>query len=635
MREKDTPRSKGLRDALENDSWVKPYFHKYRRELATALGFGLLVYLFASLLMFTSGYLISRTAEEGCDLFLVLAPVGLVQIFGLGKPLLRYAERLLSHDWIFRMTSSLRLRLYTVLESGAMRIKRTHQTGDFLGLVAEDIGHIQNLYLRSIFPTVIAWGAYIVVVIALGLFSLPFALFMLLAFAVEVLLLPYVAVLVNRARMDRRKAAKSKLYTQLTDNVLGASDWVFAGRGDDYLERLGENTERVRADEAAINRYARINDLVAVVCFAAMAIVTCVWAAGQFGAASTGDVSGGAANWIAAFVLGLFPLADAFMPLPMAATQATGYRDSIERMNALPETGDSWSRIEEELDRGSEFTGIADIIAGRHGAAHTESDLDALTRHEPAPELALMEGLDLDIEEASYAYPGSARPVLDNLTMHIAQGSKVAILGRSGSGKSTLASLIRGDIKPDSGTVELGGVSCAAIVEDMPSFIGVVAQRAYLFNRTLRENLTIGAPGAADEDIWRALDAVELDEMVRALPDGLDTLVDESGSRFSGGERHRIALARVLLADVPIVLLDEPTVGLDPITEQALLDTLFRVLEGKTLVMITHHLQSIESFDRVVFVEDGRIEIDGSPAELLATNERYRQLLEFDRFHAL
>ena len=122
--------------------------------------------------------------------------------------------------------------------------------------------------------------------------------------------------------------------------------------------------------------------------------------------------------------------------------------------------------------------------------------------------------------------------------------------------------------------------------------------------------------------------------MIERLPDGLLTLVDEAGMRFSGGERHRIALARVLLQNTPLILLDEPTVGLDPATERALLSTILRTTQGKTLIMITHHLQGVTDMDRVVFIEDGRVSLSGSPAELERTSEHYRRLLAFDRGYA-
>ena len=154
--------------------------------------------------------------------------------------------------------------------------------------------------------------------------------------------------------------------------------------------------------------------------------------------------------------------------------------------------------------------------------------------------------------------------MLDGISLEVRPGERVAILGRSGSGKSTLASLIRGDLKPDAGTVELGGVPAGSFGDDMARYLGVIQQQTYLFNRSLRENLRIGREDATDEDVNNVLERVGLRTLVERLPEGLDTLVDEAGVRFSGGERHRIALARVLLQDVSTIVLDEPTVGLDP-----------------------------------------------------------------------
>ena len=145
------------------------------------------------------------------------------------------------------------------------------------------------------------------------------------------------------------------------------------------------------------------------------------------------------------------------------------------------------------------------------------------------------------------------------------------------------------------------------------------------------DNLRIGKIEVSEEEAWAALDAVGLKGHVASLPDKLETMADEAGLNFSGGQRGRLTLARVLLQGPPIVVLDEPTVGLDPVTEQKVLDTIMRVFAEKTVIMITHHLQGVEAFDRVLFVEEGRLVMDGSPAVLLRENERYAKLLSFDR----
>ncbi|WP_302389683.1 thiol reductant ABC exporter subunit CydC [Eggerthella sinensis] len=576
-----------LKRTWKRDTWVKPFFKQYRKVLALALFLGLVTFVFAAGLMFTSGYLISGAAEVPDSILVLNLPLIFVRIFGAGKPALQYLERLCSHDWVLRMTSGLRLKLYRVLEADALFFRATHRTGDVLGLLAEDIGHIQNLYLRTVFPTVIAYLLYFVLIAGLGFVSPFLALAMLLLLGVVVFLVPLVSVLVNGARRARYKEMRNELYAELTDNVLGVSDWVFAQRGDAYLSRYKSAERAMKEIARAEDRFDRARDLAAQAVFGVTAVVLVLWAGAHFG-----GQHGGAANWIAAFVLGFFPLIEAFAPLSSAAVDAFGYADSVARLNDL-------------------------------------ADPSAVA---PAEEPPLPAGpLDIRLDGVSYAYPGSTRSVLDDLTLHVGQGQKLAILGRSGAGKSTLATLVRGDVAPDAGAVTLGGVPCARFGDAMASYIGVIQQNTYLFNMTVLENLRIGRADATEEEVWDVLEQVGLRAMVERLPQGLSTMVDEAGLRFSGGERHRIALARVLLQDVPVVILDEPTVGLDPLTERALLDTVLRALDGKTVIMITHHLAGVGAMDRVVFLEHGRIELDGAPDELARTSERYRSLLAFDR----
>jgi ATP-binding cassette subfamily C protein CydC len=249
---------------------------------------------------------------------------------------------------------------------------------------------------------------------------------------------------------------------------------------------------------------------------------------------------------------------------------------------------------------------------------------------ESEPVIKLNSPLDIDVQALSFRYEQGTRQVLDHLSLTIPQGEKIAILGRSGSGKSTLATLIRGDLIPNSGKLTLAGVETYRLGDTISDYIGVIQQAPYLFHTTILNNLRIGNEKATVEEVWEVLERVGLKELVANLPAGLDTMVDEAGLRFSGGERHRMALARILLKDTPIVLLDEPTVGLDPITEQALIDTFFGELAGKTVIWITHHLQGIEKMQRVIFIEDGQLEMSGSPQELAKTNVRYQKLKAID-----
>ena len=568
----------------KEDRWVRPYFRRYRKVLLAAMALGLATFLFAAALMFTSGWLIGGAAEMPGGILFLSTPLMFVRLFGVGKPILQYCERLVSHDWVLRMTSSLRRKLYVSLEGEALSAKAARRMGDVLGLLAEDVGHVQNLYLRTVFPTVIAWLVFAAVLVIVGAFSPAAAFLLFLTLAVTTLLLPLASLLVNGARSARTKALRGELYASLADNVLGVADWMFSGRERDFASRHVESCERVRALQADSDRFSRRRDLAAQAAFAAGALVVLVWAVAQFG-----GQHGGASNWILAFVLGYFPLIDAFAPLSNAAEDAGSHEESVRRLNELP---------------------------GERAEAPVQ---------EPSAPF------DIAVEGAVYRYPGEGRDVLRGVDLVVRQGEKVAILGRSGSGKSTLARLLRGDAAPKAGRVLVGGVEASSMGDAACRAVGVIQQSTYLFNATLRENVALGAPSATDEEIREVLRKVGLEGLLARLPEGLDTLVDEAGLRFSGGERHRIALARVLLQDVSIVLLDEPTVGLDPATERALLETLFESLEGRTLVMVTHHLQGVSRMDRVLFLEDGRVALEGTPKELERTSERYRRLLAFDQ----
>lgn len=568
---------------LEKDSWIRPFLKRYKKTMIAALFLGFMTFFCAGALMFTSGFLISRSASIPENILLVYVPIVLTRAFGIGRPVFRYVERLVSHNWVLKMTSQLRLKLYNTLEKDAVFFKRHYSLGDVLGLLAEDINHIQNLYLRTIFPTIIAWILYIFVVIALGIFSIPFACLMALMLFSIAVVLPLWSVVVNGARQEKEKQLKNELYSELTDNVIGVSDWIFSQRGHEYVNWHDQSEKSLQDTQAHLQKFNRRRDFLLQVIVGLIVIALLFWTSQQF----PGN-HGGPANWIAAFVLSALPLADAFSGLPDAAQETNIYKDSIKRLNNLP------------------------IIE------------DYSTKK------VLQEPLDIKIDHLVFRYEKNSTEVLNNLNLTISQGEKLAVLGRSGSGKSTLVSLIRGDLVPTSGSVQLAGVATEQIGDCISDYIGVIQQAPYLFHTTILNNLRIGNEQAEISEVWEVLRRVGLEQLVKELPEGLNTMVDEAGLRFSGGERHRMALARILLKDVPIVLLDEPTVGLDPITEQALIDTFFKQLSEKTIIWITHHLQGIDKMQRVIFIEDGQLEMSGTPDELAKSNSRYRKLKAID-----
>lgn len=575
----------------KDDHWVRPFFKKYRGLLILVLCLGFLTFFSASALMFTSGYLISKSATKPENILLVYVPIVLTRAFGIARPSFRYVERLGSHNWVLKMTSDIRVKLYRSLEVEAATATKTYQSGSLLGILAEDIDHIQNLYLRTIFPAFISIILYVFVVIGLGYFSLPFAGLIFILLGVILFILPLVAILVNNAKVYRKKAKKHALYNDLTDAVLGVGDWQYSGRYQDFLTEYNKAESKVRDEEKSMRRFSRGEALVKQLVFGVIAVSLFIWAGNYF--AQFGDQA--SLNWIAAFVLAFFPLLDAFAPVSDSVKELPMYEDTVERLSTLPNP--DVSTIKKEL-----------------------------------PPIRL-EHRDIEFQHISFTYPNSQKEILHDFSYHIKQGDVVAVLGKSGTGKTTLTQLLRGDLAPLSGEVLVGGISVSDLPGEKSSYFGVLNQNPYLFNTSLKNNIQLGNLEATDEQIQQAIDQAGLRPVVDKLPDGVETMVEENGKRFSGGEQQRIALARILLQNAPIIIIDEPTIGLDPLTEKYLLETVFETLKGKTVIWITHHLVGIHHANEVVFLESAQIEMSGTPHHLLETNQRFKELYALDVYY--
>ncbi len=566
-----------MKKILFNNDWITPFLRKYRVGMILAIILGTITMFCAGLLMFSAGYVISKSATKPQNILIIYVPVLMVRVFGISRPVVRYIERLTSHNWILRITSNLRRKLYLRLEKSAIGLSDRYKLGDLLGLLNEDIANIQDLFLRTIFPLMIVGSLSVALIIASGVFSIALALGIAFFLGLMVIVLPYVSLKVS-AKYDRDlKNYRNQLFSNLTDDILGLQDWVLSDRKDDFLGDYQASEQAARQIQEKMLSYVRKRNLVLQLIFALLVVYLIVWS-------GTSLQGGDAPNYIAAVSLAAFPLFDAFAPLSDAVVETQRYGDSVQRLNDLPD-------VKEDVRQER-------ILA-----------------------------TDLQISELNFAFEDKV--IFEDLNLHIKEGEHVAILGRSGVGKSTLASLIRGDLIAQSGRIDLSGVE-PAYANNVEEKIGVINQNPYIFNASIRSNLSLARLDASDEEIWNALDLVGLKKMVASLPNQLNEVVDEAGQRFSGGERQRLALARILLSDVELVILDEPTVSLDPITENQLLRLFFERLKDKTIIFITHHLLGVQHMDRVIFFENGKIKLDDQPEYLLQHNEDFRKLYQMD-----
>ncbi|PEQ90849.1 MULTISPECIES: thiol reductant ABC exporter subunit CydC [Bacillus cereus group] len=570
-------------------NWVKPYIKQNKGRMTLTIFLGLLGVSSGAMLLFISGYLISKSALRPENVMAVYVPIVATRAFSIGQAVFHYIERLVGHDVVLRILEKMRTKLYRIVEPQALFFRSRFQTGDMLGVLSEDIEHLQNLYLRTIFPSILALVVYSIFVLVIGAFDLVFALIVGCMLAIIVFLLPFVSLLLMKKHHVTLKQGRSRLYQQLTDAVFGLSDWQASGRKGEFINEYVKQNDQLLKIEKRVKRWYHIRDSIIQLVVGIVVISMIIWTGNE---AASEQI---APTVIAAFVLMTLSVTNALIPIADAIDRIPSYVESTHRLNRV----ESDIVLHDEMD----LHGEKDYIEPKH--------------------------VDIELNHVSYSYPDSNEIVLKDVSLQIKAGKKIAILGRSGTGKSTLLKLLTGTLSPVNGQVVLNGER--AHTHLLSKYISVLNQKPHLFDTTIGNNVRIGKPEATDEEIWKALEKAQLASHITSLPDGLQTKMHEMGKRFSGGERQRVAFARTLMQETPIIVLDEPTIGLDPKTELSLIETMFSATEEKTVIWITHHLVGIEHVDEVIFLDRGQIVMQGSHKQLLKENEKYRKLYELDK----
>ncbi|MFF9918764.1 thiol reductant ABC exporter subunit CydD [Streptomyces globisporus] len=559
-----------------------------RGQLALALLLGSLAVGSAVGLMAVSGWLISRASEEPPVMYLMMA-VTATRAFGIGRAVFRYAERLVSHDAVLKLLASLRVAVYQGLERIAPAGLRTTRRGDLLSRLVADVDALQDYWLRWLLP---ASTAVVVGTAAAGFtgWLLPEAGVIL---AIGLLLAGVGVPLVSGAcarRTERQLApARATLATRVTDLLGGTAELTVAGA-------LPARQEQLRAADTLLTRIAS-RAAAATALGGGLSALVCGLTVVAAAAVGVPAVNDGRLSGVALAVVVLTPLAafEAVAGLPLAVQ----YRQRVAR---------SAERVFEVLD------------------APVPVQEPVTPAEEPGSPFPL------EARGLSARYPGAGHDALTSLDLTLTPGRRIAVVGPSGSGKTTLAQVLLRFLDASSGTYRLGGVETSALESDtVRRSVGLCAQDAHVFDSTIRENLRLARPGATDDDLRDALARARLLDWVRALPEGLDTAVGEHGARLSGGQRQRLALARALLADFPVLVLDEPAEHLDLPTADALTADLLAATRGRATVLITHRLTGLDAVDEVLVLDAGRVVQRGPYAELAAEDGPLRRMLERER----
>ncbi|MRT22704.1 cysteine/glutathione ABC transporter ATP-binding protein/permease CydC [Enterobacteriaceae bacterium RIT697] len=554
--------------------------HPWRLGLGVVLA---IITLLASIGLLTlSGWFLAASSLAGVAglyTFNYMLPAAGVRGAAITRTAARYFERLVSHDATFHVLQHLRVFTFGKLIALAPEQLARFRQGELLNRFVSDVDTLDHLYLRVISPLIGAAVVIVVVTCGLALLDVPLALLLGGIMLLTLLLMPPLFWRLGTSAGHQIAQHQASWRMQLTHWITGLSELKIYGAA--HLWRAQLDREELNWQQAQRRQHrlqALAKSLLLVISGATVTLLLWISANGVGGNSAPGA-------FIALFVFcglaafeALAPVAGAFLPLSQVTSAAKRVQEIIEQPTAI---------------------------------------------HFPYAKISSASGINLKMENISFSYPQRPEPVLQHFSLSLNAGEHLALLGPTGCGKSSLLALITRGWEAQQGSISLNDSDIALWDEaSLRSRISVVTQRVHLFSQTLRDNLLLAKPDASDEQLVDALNKVGLAHLAEHN-EGLNAWMGDGGRPLSGGELRRLAIARALLHDGDLWLLDEPTEGLDASTEQQILTLLQHVTRGKTLIMVTHRLSGLNAMDRICVMDQGQIIESGSHAELISKAGRY------------
>ncbi len=540
-------------------------------------------------LMGTSAWLISTAAIATSVADLGVSVVG-TRLFGITRGIFRYLERLVSHDVTFRLLSRLRVWFYEKLEPLAPARLMEFRAGDLLARIIGDVETLENFYVRVVSPPLTAAIVGIFTSIFLASFYPILAPVFLIFFLSLGIVLPAIAQITSRKSAEQTITLRGDLHTRLVDGIQGMADLLAYGHADERLKQIASNGLDYGN---AQRRMARVTGIHA-------GLSTLLTNLGM---------------WTVLFLC-IPQVTDGNLAGPMLASLTLLTFASFEAVTPLPLAAQMWNSSREAAKRLFEVVDTEPAVSDK-GQVTRNKEEQLVTHH------------SLLVTNLSFTYPNQTTPALQHVTFNLQPETSLAIVGPSGAGKSTLANLLLRFWDYSSGEITLSGESLKEQNQDqVRERIGLVSQNTYFFNTSIFENLRFARRKVTKEEVEAACKSAQIHDFILSLPKGYDTMIGEQGLRLSGGERQRLAIARVLIKDAPILILDEPTANLDPLTEQQVLETLFNVMKRKTSLLITHRLVGLENMDEIIVMNHGQIVERGTHNELKNKDGLYSRLLD-------
>jgi len=540
-------------------------FKPQRFWLTSGLLLSLLTTVSGIALLTLSGWFISSCAIAGSVItFNFMLPAAQIRALAIIRTLGRYGERVVTHEATFRALADIRSWLFQQLIPLTPGRLSTLRSGDVLSRLTADVDALDALYLRLVAPVSIAAFGLLGVALFIWFYSWQISLATLVMLLIAAVWVPWLFNRLGQMHAERLVVLSTNFRIRQLELLQGLADLLAYQAYERFADVLAEVSTRMIATQRQNNRLTAISSALTLL-LGQIALLIALTVAAL--AVVEGSLTGADAALVIFCVLAAFELVT---PLPQA-------------MQMLGKTQKAAQRIRQ----------IAEMSP---------------TVVQENPLLDLPDGCDLRLDQVSFRYNPQQNWLLDNISLDIPHGSKLAIIGPSGSGKTTLLHLLMRFIDPEQGDIQLAGQPIKQLDPDaVLTRFGVLSQRSQLFAATIKENLLIAKPDANPLELDSAINAAGLQTFIQQLPNGINTWVGESGVKVSGGEARRIALARLYLKNAPILILDEPTEGLDSHTENEVFNALAKFSVDKTLIMVTHRRAGLGLVDEIYHLQQGRL----------------------------
>ena len=521
-------------------------------------------------LLAVSGYLIQQASLRPPILSLDVAAVG-VRLFSLLRATGRYFERLATHDAVLRLLADTRVEVYEAMEQRTPGAYDQERIGDLMRNVTADVDSLQDFYARGLLPPAVAAIALLVGAFAAGLATASIGVALFAVAVAGALAVVLGAALSARGAAGRLAALNGALAADITDALLGRADLAGAGALDLRIASIEARSRAVRREQERL-----------------------AWSR----AAAAGLVSlTSAATVLAVLIAGILAVAAGLIPAITVGIVAIGAMAVGEPVAMLPAAVDGFR------------SGRA---ANGRLAAVTTRPLPVADPPDPAP---FPDSSRIELRDVTMRYVSGGRPALDGVSLVLEPGRSIGIRGPSGAGKSSLAAVLVRFRDHESGEYRIGGVDVHRLRgSDVRARVGLLAQDAHIFATSVRENIRLARPAATDEELTEAARQARLLQWIESLPQGWDTLVGERGAMISGGQRRRLALARALLADFPVLVVDEPTEALDSVTAREVMTDIRNATRDRALLVISHRAGDLIGLDSIYTMRGGVLLPDASVA---------------------